>query len=329
MKPRRPLARILLALASGVLALLAGELALRLWNPPRVRMFEGAFRGGPGERMVKIDRRFEVHPEAGIYALDEQLGFRPIAGGQGYGPHGAHWNEYALAKPPGKRRLLFLGDSVTERHKLIDALAERLGDGFEYWNAGVPAWATEQELLYYRDHLGDIQADHVILTFHLNDYEVTPIVFELGDSLVAVHSKVGHTSPSPWWLRNCFLYRYGWSVASNLTSRSRSAEIEAEVARDLAALRDLVRARGAEFTVLVLPWIQEYSKWPEPKPRHHELTLRTLDELGIRHYAFLDTLARAVSAGVAISETGTDPQHPSLEFARLMAADLLAKGFSP
>jgi hypothetical protein len=320
---------MLLALASGVVAVLAGELALRLWNPPRVRMFDGAFRGGPGQRMVKIDRHYEVHPEFGIYELDEQLGFRPIAGGQGYGPHGAHWNEYALEKAPGKRRLLFLGDSVTERHKVIDALAARLGDGFEYWNAGVPAWATEQEFLYYRDHLGSLQADHVILTFHLNDYEITPIVFELGDSLVAVHSKVGKTSPSPWWLRNSYLYRFGWSVASNLTSASRAGQIEADVRHHLAALRDLVKERGAEFTVLVLPWIQEYSRWPDPKPRHHELTLRTLDELGIRHYSFLDTLARAVADGVKISEVGTDPQHPSLELAQRMADDLLAQGFRP
>lgn len=328
MKPRRMLARAALALTSAALGLvLVGELGLRLWNPPAVRMFEGAFRGGPGERMVKIERRHEVHPESGIFQVDAQLGCRPVLGGAGYGPHGCKWNEYAPEKPPGKRRVLFLGDSVTDRHKLVDALRARFGEDIEYWNAGVPGYATEQELLYYRDYLGGLAADHVVLTFHLNDYETTPVVFEVEGELVAVHSQVGSFTPSPWLLTHSFLYRYAWGRASNLTRRARAGQIEAAVARDLAALRDLVRARGADFTVLVLPWLEEYAQWSEPRPHNHALTLRLLQDLGIRHYAFLDTLERALREGVPIHETKTDPQHPSPEFARAMVDDLLARGF--
>jgi hypothetical protein len=327
---RRWLRKLGLALASVVLGfVVAGELGLRLWNPPEVRLFDSPFRGAPGERVVKIDRRYEVHPEFGIFQVDDALGYRPVPGGGGYGPHGARWNEYAPEKPPGKRRLLFLGDSVTERHKLVDALHERLGDEYEYWNAGVPGYATEQELLYYRDHLATIAADHVLLTFHLNDYETTPVVFEADGEFVAVHAKIGGAAPSAWLMRRSFLYRYAWTQIVRMTSASRPAAIEAEVARDLARLRDLVRARGADFTVLVLPWVQDPAHWPDPKPRHHELTLRTLEELGIRHFEFRATLARALAAGVSIHESGTDPQHPSLELARLMAADVMATGFRP
>lgn len=327
---RRWFRKLGLALASSVLGLvLVGEVGLRLWNPPEVRLFDSPFRGAPGERVVKIDRRLEVHPESGIFQVDDELGYRPVPGGVGYGPHGAKWNEYAPEKPPGKRRLLFVGDSVTERHKLIDALRELLGEDYEYWNAGVPGYATEQELLYYRDHLGELAVDHVLLTFHLNDYETTPVVFEADGEVVKVHAKIGSASPSPWLMQSSFLYRFVWTRGVRLTSPSRPAAIEAEVARDLAALRDLVHARGAEFTVLVLPWIQEYAEWPEPKPRHHELTLRTLGELGIRHFSFLETLAQALAAGVPIHEMKNDPQHPSLEFARRMAADLVATGFRP
>lgn len=319
-----------LALLSTLVALvLVGELGLRLWNPPEVRLFDSPFRGAPGERVVKIDRRYEVHPEFGIFQVDDRLGYRPVPGGAGYGPHGAKWNEYAPEKPPGKRRLLFLGDSVTDRHKLIDALHELLGDGYEYWNAGIPGYATEQELLYYRDHLGAIAADHVLLTFHLNDYETTPVVFESGGEFVAVHAKIGGAAPNAWLMRNSFLFRYAWTQLVRLTSAGRRAAIEAEVARSLAALRDLVRERGADFTVLVLPWIQDPARWPEPKPHHHALTLRTLDALGIRHFDFLPTLQRALAAGAPVHEAKDDPQHPSLEFARALAADLLATGFRP
>jgi len=327
---RRWLRKLGLALTSALLGLvLVGEVGLRFWNPPEVRLFDSPFRGAPGERVVKIDRRYEVHPEFGIFQVDERLGYRPVPGGAGYGPHGAKWNEYAPEKPAGKRRLLFLGDSVTERHKLIDALRERLGEDYEYWNAGVPGYATEQELLYYRDYLPTIAADHVLLTFHLNDYETTPVVFESGGEFVAVHAKVGDTTPSAWWMRNSFLFRYAWTRLVRLTSAARPAAIEAEVARDLAALRDLVRARGADFTVLVLPWIQDPAQWPDPKPRHHALTLRVLEELGIPHFDFRATLERALAAGVPVHEMKDDPQHPSLELARRMVDDLVGAGFHP
>jgi hypothetical protein len=327
---RRWVSRLALAVMGGMAGLvLFGELGLRVWRPPAVRLFDSPFRGAPGERVVKIDRRYEVHPDFGIYQVDRALGYRPVPGGREYGPHGAKWNDHALEKPPGRRRLLFLGDSVTDRHKLIDALREVWGEGYEYWNAGVTGYATEQEFRYYRDHLGSIAADHVLLTFHLNDYETTPIVFESGGEVVKVHAKIGDSYPDPWLMRHSFLYRFGWASATRWTRATRPAAIEAEVERNLAALRDLARERGADLTVLILPWLQDPPRWPEAMTRHHELTLRILERLGIRHYAFLETLERALSEGLPIHEAGSDPQHPSPEFARRIAADLLERGFRP
>lgn len=329
MSKRWPL-KLGLAVSSVVLAfVVCGEAALRLWQPQAVRLFEGRVQGNPGGRMIKVDETYRVHPKHGVFQVDPALGFRPVPGGEQYAAHGAHWNDYALAKPADKRRLLFIGDSVTDRGKLVTALSERLGDGYEYWNAGVVGYTTSQELAYYRDHLAGIQADHVILTFHLNDYEVTPVVFELDGEYVSVHSRIGNTYPSPWLLEHSYLYRFGWGWMASRTGKALDDSIEHEVADGLRQLRDLVHARGADFTVLVLPWLLEPAKWVKPKPHHHELTLRILTELGIRHYAFMDTLERACARGMDIHETGVDPQHPSLEFARAMTEDLLAQGFHP
>jgi hypothetical protein len=322
--------KLALALLGGALAFVVlGEIALRVWRPPAVSLFEGRTQGNPGGRVTKVDEDLEVHPKHGIFQVDPALGFRPVPGGEKYAAHGAHWNEYALEKPAGKRRLLFIGDSVTDRGKIIAALSEVLGDGYEYWNAGVVGYSTPQELGYYRDHLEGIRADHVILTFHLNDYEVTPVVFELDGEYVSVHSRIGHTYPNPWLLEHSFLYRFGWSWIASRSGGELGVAIEQEVHAGLRDLRDLVRAREADFTVLVLPWLLDRSRWQAPKPRHHELTVQTLAELGIRHYAFLETLDRAGAEGVSIHEARADPQHPSLEFAREMAKDLLAQGFRP
>ena len=330
MSKRWPLKLGLAALSAALAFVVLGEVALRVWRPMAVRMFDEKVQGSPGERVVRIDESLEVHPKHGIFQVDPVLGFRPVLGGEKYAPHGAHWNDYPAEKPPDKRRLLFIGDSVTDRGKLVTALSERLGDGYEYWNGGVVGYTTTQELAYYRDYLAGIRADHVILTFHLNDYEVTPVVFEMDGEYVQVHSRIGNTYPNPWLLKNSYLYRFGWSwMASREGQAKLDDSIDAEVTAGLRALRDLVHARGADFTVIVLPWLVERAKWPAEKVRHHELTLRTLEELGVRHYAFLDTLDRAIAAGMEIHETKVDPQHPSLEFARAMADDLLARGFRP
>lgn len=326
---RRRILRAVLVLASSAAVLLLAELGLRLWNPPAVQLFEQRVQGNPGERIVKIDETYEVHPKHGIIELDDVLGYRPVLGGKSYAPHGAKWNEYALERPPGTKRLLFLGDSVVDRQRVMNALAARMGPGIECWNAGVFGYSTEQELIYYRDYLGSIEADHVVLVFHLNDYEVTPVVFPVGDELVAVHSRIGRSSPNAWLMRSSYLYRFGWAWASRRTAAARSEAIEADVERLLGELRDLVHARGADFTVLILPWLVPAKEWPAPKPRHHELTREILTRLGIRHYDFRATLERAVAEGVDINESPGDPQHPSDAFAERMADELLAAGFRP
>src|SRR5262249_60194229 len=116
--------------------------------------------------------------------------------------------------------------SVTDRGRIGEALRVRFGDGLEYWNAGVPAYATEQEFRYYRDHLGDVGADHVVLTFHLNDYETTPILFEVDGEFVSVHSKIGHSYPSAWLLRNSYIYRWAWSWLVHRAAPGRARELE-------------------------------------------------------------------------------------------------------
>jgi hypothetical protein len=243
--------------------------------------------------------------------------------------HGAKRNEYALEKPPGKRRLLFVGDSVTDRGRIIEALREQLGEGLEYWNAGIVGYASQQELGYYRDYLGGIAADHVILTFHLNDFETTPITFMDGENMVAVYGRLGSERPSAWLLQNSYVYRFYWTKRMGRTEVSRTISIEHEVEAALRGFQELTRERGAELTVLVLPWLLPRDQWNAPKVKNHEEVLAMLERLGIRHYTFLDTLDAALAEGLQVQEPPGDPQHPSLEFGRRMARDLLARGFVP
>lgn len=321
MSLRRVLFRLLLLLGAVFVALLALEAGLRRWTPPSVQGFASE-RALPGEAGFQGRDAFTV---------DEELGYRPVLDGKEYGPYGTVRNEYALEKPAGVRRLLFLGDSVTRRGAIQAGLRECLGDaGFEYWNAGVTGYTTVQETAYYRRFCAALRADRVLLTFHLNDFETTPITFPDGDRLVRLYTKGQARTLNPWLLRHSWLYR--WYLGRSLVEAEPppgAPPTEADtIERSLLELRDEVARGGGALTVLVLPWLRPVKEWRGLK-RKHEWIVKTLERLGIEHYTFVPTLERALAEGVQVTEVPRDPQHPSPEFGLRMARDLLAAGFVP
>jgi hypothetical protein len=79
--------------------------------------------------------------------------------------------EIPPAKPPGQRRILLIGDSVTfgtgvdAGWRFSDFMQRALGDDVTVINAGVPGWGTDQELLFYETTASELDPDLVILTF--------------------------------------------------------------------------------------------------------------------------------------------------------------------
>ena len=86
--------------------------------------------------------------------------------------------EHSLAKPPGVRRVLVLGDSFTfgygveENQRFSNLLARQLGAGWEFINSGVPTWGTADELSYLRDEGLKYHPDLVVLFFYRNDVTI-------------------------------------------------------------------------------------------------------------------------------------------------------------
>lgn len=316
------LGRSLAILCGLIAAVLALELGLRVWSP--VELDGSAWSASGGEARAGAT--------VGQYRPDDDLGFRPVLGGSLHASHGALHNDYALEKRAGVPRLLFLGDSVTRRGELVAALRAELGESCEFWNAGVEGYATWQEVAFYREDLAGIGADHVILTFHLNDYLTTPITFRAGDEVVAVRERNRVERPLAWLWKISYLYRLTSAraaVEDPQLERADPGVARREVERALVELRDLVQARGARLTVLVLPWLRPRAEWPPSLPGKHEHVVEVLTRAGIPHFTFLEELETALAAGEDIQEKPRDPQHPSAAFARRMARGLLARGFVP
>lgn len=265
------------------------------------------------------------NPGYNIFTVDPEFGFRPIFGNGLYNEYGAKANNYSLEKAPGVTRLLFIGDSVTHRAKIVNALKEIYGEEtFEYWNAGVESYNTVQEVNYYKRFNAAIQPDHVILTFHINDFETTPIAFENeGDGLIVYAPNKPMRDLNPWLFKHSHLYRLFVRLTDS-TDDDR-AGIVAEAEDSLLELRDMLAAGGIDFTVLVLPVFIPYEQWQPYEKEGRDNILRILDDAGIRYFDLYSVSTQAIEDGVNVQEAGGH-WHPSEEVSALFAAYLFENG---
>lgn len=300
-----------------VLLLLAAEVVLHVAPPESLPEFTTEMHGEGSP----------LNPGGGAYTIDAELGYRPQLGGRLYAPTGALWNDYEPAKPEGVRRILFLGDSATRRGALVEGLRAAWGDeGLEYWNAGVEGYSTPQELNYYRRFLADADEDHVILTFHLNDFVQTPVTFMHGDEMWLVRTKVARQRVMGPLYRFSYLYRF---YLGHLRDVGSSEAVEAEVERSLQGLQRLCRERGSRLTVLVLPWLLAPESWTADLQAPRRKVVAILERLGIEHRDLYDALQDALAQGVEVREHPLDPQHPGPAFGLFVGQRLKAEGFEP
>jgi len=305
-------ARLLLAVVAVGVVLAAAEGFLR-WRSPDSEAF-GAAQELPWIR--------DGADRGDVFTVDPRFGFRPRLGNEVYDEYGTQRNEYGLEKTAGRTRVLFLGDSVTARRTLVEAIAEVYGgERFEYWNAGVESFNTVQEVAFYFEYNAAIEPDHVILTFHLNDYETTPIAFLDGEGRVMVFAP---NQPArriqPWLFEHSRLYRL-W-LGRVRTRGGDFAAVAKEVHESLRQLRDALREQGVRLTVLVLPIMKRPEKWRPHERYLRGHVLKFLDREGIRHFDLLPPLREAFDRGVPRG----DAWHPSAEESEVFAEYLAERG---
>jgi hypothetical protein len=326
MKQRLPsgLGNMLLALASVALFLLGVEVFHRIKAP--YRAFGGAYE--------LTQFRLGKESDRAAFLLDPELGFRPVLGAGEYSRFGTVANDYSVTRRPATRRLLFMGDSVTHRGHIMNALKRQYAtERYEWWNAGVESFNTVQEVAYFRRFNRPLRPDEVVLTFHLNDFETTPVVFREADgSLVVYAPNWPARRVNQWLFRHSYSYRYWLGLVA--PQKARRAEIVGEVREGLQDLRRMLEADGARLTVLVLPILRPQGEWKPEYVEYRRLALELLGSLGIRHFDLLEPLNQAMSDGVLVAESD-DPLfwHPSREvseyFARYLRAHALLEELDP
>ena len=261
------------------------------------------------------------------FVVDPDFGFRPVFGSGHYTAFGTLANDYPLTKSNGKKRLLFIGDSVTRRGHIVDALKDEYGSlKYEYWNAGVESFNTVQEVRYYKHFNRALRPDEVFLTFHLNDFETTPVAFrEANGSLVVYAPNVPVQRINPWLFQHSYFYR-SWIGVTTARKTERVGIIN-EVRVSLEELKQLVDADGARLTVLVLPILRPLNEWNAEYRENRRRILDILGSLRVRYFDLLEPLNQAFADGVSVVEQGDDLfWHPSREVAKYFGAYLRRQG---
>lgn len=307
----RPIEKCGLILGGTLVSLLFAESVLRMFGGDGICRGRKVFGGEIGAR-----------PQ--VFVVDDELGYRPEIDGKTYNKFGTAVNKYPIEKRRGYQRVLFLGDSVTRRGFIIQALREKYGvKMIEYWNGGVTGYNTVQELKYYERYNRSIQADHIVLTLHWNDFSITPVVLQKEEGQVVVgevKSKLWFFHP--WLFRHSHLFRF--LVRAQLSTKPDILAMRREVAEALEEFQRVVKNDGAQFSVIIFPQLSEPATWSSEVREDHSFTLATLARLNIRAFDLRKPLERAIADHLDIQQEPGDLHHPSRALSRYFAEELFA-----
>ena len=169
------------------------------------------------------------------------------------------------------------------------------------------------------------------LVGHVNDFEVTPIVFRDGDGRLMEFHRYRPQPLNPLLWRWSYLYRYlkgieGRRRLRNLVEDEMAVEIEAALER----LRAATERDGARLSVLILPLLGTTddlpAHWADGAAHRVDLAARILARQGIRAFDLTTPHRRALADGLAVREAPHDPMHPSRFVAERFADFLMEAG---
>jgi hypothetical protein len=238
-----------------------------------------------------------------------------------------------LGKPDkAKRRILFLGDSVTRRFFLLEALKKEYSSlKLEALSAGVEGYNLIQEILFFEKFNRHETFSEVVLTVHNNDFYHIPLVYRAGEKLFFYVYGEPLFLVDPWWLENSFLYRrmIQHRVQSMANRAFASQALIQKTEESLVWLKDELQRRQIPLKVILLPVLRPLPGW-----RNYELNSRqTAIEMLLRLQLDFEDLWPLLEPKISkegidrFRENSVDPWHPSAKAAEIFAAHLKKQKF--
>ena len=314
--------RWVLALASLLVGLIICELAVRLLRlAPAVHAIWLDDGNSFYQRSTHAVLNYEIRP---AFSRDTRNG-RATSNS-----HGFRDRERELAKPPGVRRVLMLGDSVVEGISYVDdesTLSRRLESLYpdgktEVLNLGVSGYCTLAEVTLLKERGLAFSPDVVVLIFVANDF----------NNFNPEHTVGGGVAERPDWSKHLFvsseLFRYSalkfnwfqFAAEANPGKRNSQAIGDNNVVDGLRLLRELANQHG--FQVLIVPWpkfTDTQIGYPNPSGPPPLLIERLAGMNGLPIEKIVDAFESVPNPRLEFTANG-DEMHPNR-----LAADAVAK----
>jgi len=265
-------------------------------------------------------------------------GYAPVNTGRGtkqqLNTRGYRDRERSLAKPPGTRRIVVLGDSFAWGYgvEMEDAFPQRLerifnrrrSEPWEVVNLSRPGMNTADQAAQLAGEGVAYEPDAVLLGYVLNDAEETAVA--------EARRAQDWTAPRPWGvLDRSHLARWVWGrVWATAEARHRVAGFRALYRNDapgwrntraaLEAMGRLCRERGIPFVVAVFPLFGSPLDADYPFEALHHQIVRTAGQAGARVIDLREAYRNLRWELLVVD--GVDDEHPN-EIAHRLAASAI------
>jgi len=255
-KHKKGLANFTLLLASTLISLVVAEFAVRWTLADKIVLFPRYFAAANYDGVTL--RRMVPNSKFWHTSIDGSWEFRINA--QGFRDD----QNYEYEKPAGRRRILVLGDSMTEGYevrqnstfaKVLEHRLRENGIDAQVMNTGVSGFGTAEELMFLEHEGMKYHPDAIVLAFFANDFEdnVRSGLYELKNGKLVVSKtqytpgvrpiKIMNAVPGASWLsQNSYLFSLlvntVWETAKNILSAVTREQVITEYAVRVSKVND-------------------------------------------------------------------------------------------
>lgn len=299
------------SVANGILLVLATVLSLGCIEFALRSLYPGAALGSGKDLDWFRTPGTEV---ATTMVPDGEIGFRPRLNGEKYDAHGIRRQPGPLPDAGGVRRILFIGDSVTARGRILDALRLELDDPTAvFLNGGIESFNLVQEVNFFLRFQSDLPVDRIIHQVHGNDLQATAIAFRDDTGTLNAYSL---SVPKQWVNEWLFRHSYVYRLALAATLARQGAETTFDEARDnFRTMAAFAARRGIRYDVVLFPVLFADHQLSAAERRDWLILERACHD-AVRHcISLLPVLHRMVAEGRPVQEVPGDMWHPNDEFA--------------
>jgi hypothetical protein len=258
-----------------------------------------------------------------ILVSDPEIGFRPQLNTEVYDNHGILLlRSYKNAAVAGaQQRILFIGDSVTARSRIVDAIRRQLGDAnIEFLNGGVESFNLTQEVSFFLKYQSGLRVDRIIHQVHGNDLQATPITFRDETGALNVYAlNAPKQYVNQWLFQNSYLYRLALAV---LVAHRTEASTVDEARTDFDKMVRYTDRHGIRYDVVLFPILSPQSDLSQQERRDWNILETSCNEIVLHCVSLLPVLSQMLAQGQSGREAIGDSWHPNQSFAD-MAASLM------